>query len=80
MSFDIQIPHWDEVIAAIREICAHYPQLRYLGFDIAVTEDSFRIIEINSLSGLHAAQMKEPLLRDPKTREAYRFFGLKAGK
>lgn len=29
------------------EICKYYPELEYLGFDIAVTEDSFKIIEIN---------------------------------
>ncbi len=77
VSFDIEIPFWNEIISKLKEICCYYPQLRYLGFDVAVTEDSFRIIEINSHSGLMAAQTKCPLLRDPKTREVFKNFGLK---
>lgn len=77
VSFDIQIPRWDETIAQLKKICLDYPQLRYWGFDVAITDDSFKILEINSLSGLMAAQCKAPLLKDPKTRGVYEFFGLK---
>lgn len=77
VSFDIQIPRWDIIIEKLKEICLAYPQLRYWGFDVAVTDEMFKIIEINSLSGLMAAQSKEPLLKDPKTRRVYEFFGLK---
>ena len=48
--------------------------MRYMGFDVAVTEDSFKILEINSLSGLMAAQCKEPLMKDPKTRRVFEYF------
>lgn len=74
VSFDIQIPRWEEIISKLEEICMEYPQLRYWGFDVAVTEDSFKILEINSLSGLMAAQSKEPLMKDPKTRAVYAYF------
>ena len=74
VSFDIQIPRWEEIIAKLEEICMEYPQLRYWGFDVAVTEDGFKILEINSLSGLMAAQCKEPLMKDPKTRAVYSYF------
>ncbi|MBR3679371.1 MAG: hypothetical protein IKL87_04135 [Oscillospiraceae bacterium] len=77
VSFDIQIPRWNTIIETLKKICLTYPQLRYWGFDVAVTDESFKIIEINSLSGLMAAQSKEPLLKDPKTRKVYEFFGLK---
>ena len=74
VSFSIQIPHWKEVMGVVEEICRHFPQLRYMGFDVAVTEDGFKIIEINSLSGLMAAQCKEPLLKDRKTSAVYEYF------
>lgn len=77
VSFDIQLPHWDEIIKTLTDICLDFPQLRYLGFDVAVTDESFKILEINSLSGLMAAQTKEPLLKDPKTRKVFQSFGLK---
>lgn len=77
-SFDIQIPRWDEVLRTCKEICRHFPELRYLGFDVVITDDGFKILEINSLSGLMAAQLKEPLLKDPKTRKVFESFGLRA--
>ena len=76
-SFDVTIPHWDMVIDTCREIGRSYPELKYWGFDIAITEEGFKILEINSLSGLMAAQLKEPLLKDEKTRRAFESFGLK---
>ncbi len=72
-----KIPKWDEVIAELKKICLSYPQLSYLGFDIAVTDDGFKIIEINSLSGLEYVQAKAPMYSDPETRELLRKFGLK---
>ena len=77
-SFDIRLPHWDMIIEKCSEICRSIPELRYWGFDVAITEDSFKILEINSLSGLTASQLKEPLMRDPKTREIYERFGVRA--
>ena len=77
VSFDIQIPYWDEVIAKLKQICLDYPQLCYWGFDVAVMDNGFKILEINSLSGLMAAQSKMPLLKDKKTRKVYEYFGLK---
>lgn len=77
VSFDFVVPRWDEVVSRCKEIGRAYPELRYFGFDIAVTDDGFKILEINSLSGLMAAQMKAPFLTDPKTRRVYESFGLK---
>ncbi len=77
-SFDIQIPRWEETVGKCKQICRAYPELRYWGFDVVITPDSFKILEINSLSGLMAAQLKEPLMKDPKTRKVFESFGLKA--
>lgn len=42
------IPHWKTIIAAVKEICLYIGELEYMGFDIAVTPDGFKILEINS--------------------------------
>lgn len=76
-SFDINIPYWDEMIRVCKQICMDYPELRYWGFDVAITQEKFKILEINSLPGLMAAQLKMPLLKDKKTRDVYKSFGLK---
>ena len=49
------IPHWDEVKKGVIKICEYMPALEWLGFDIAITEDGFRIIEINRSQNLHKA-------------------------
>lgn len=76
-SFSISIPHWDYINKVVYDICVDFPQLRYMGFDIVVTDDGFKILEINSLSGLMAAQFRKPLLEDEKTRAIFEKFGLK---
>lgn len=47
------VPNWDIVRKGILDICKFIPQVEYLGFDIAITEDSFSIIEINIHQDLH---------------------------
>jgi len=41
------IPHWDYVRDTILKIAASVPQVEYLGFDVAVTEDGIKFPEIN---------------------------------
>ena len=53
VSLEGYVPHWDTVCDAILDICRLVPMVEYLGFDIAVTEDSFSIIEINIHQDLH---------------------------
>ena len=45
------------------------PQLEYLGFDIAITEDGFKILEINIHQDIHKAH--------EFTEEINRFFSEK---
>lgn len=47
------IPNWDAVCNGVLDVCRFMPELEYLGFDIAVTNDGFRIIEINIHQDLH---------------------------
>ncbi len=47
------IPYWEEVKKGILETAMMVPQIEYMGYDIAITEDGFRIIEINTHQDLH---------------------------
>lgn len=47
------IPHWSMIRSALEDICRRLCVLEYLGFDIAVTQDGFRILEINTHQDLH---------------------------
>ncbi len=47
------IPNWQFLKKQIIEICRYLCELEYLGFDVAVTEDGFKILEINIHQDLH---------------------------
>ena len=47
------IPNWRIIEEGIEEICRYIPQIEFMGFDVAVTGDGFKIIEINSAPGLN---------------------------
>lgn len=52
-----RVPHWEEIKQAVKTFCAHFPQLKYMGFDFVVTsDDRVIILEINSLSALDCFQ------------------------
>ena len=47
------LPHWDLVRSKVLEICRYLCELEYLGFDIAITDEGFQILEINIHQDLH---------------------------
>lgn len=55
---DIQIPYYQEAKEKIIDICNKNSFLRYMGFDIAITDTGFKIIEINSRPGIAGAQQR----------------------
>lgn len=59
-----QLPHWHEVSEKVVEISQHLAPLTYLGYDIAITDESFKIIEINSHQGIRMLQSYYPLLKE----------------
>ncbi|MEG1361380.1 MAG: sugar-transfer associated ATP-grasp domain-containing protein [Lachnospiraceae bacterium] len=38
------IPHWEEIQTIVDEICCYIPQVEYMGMDIAITKDGFKIV------------------------------------
>lgn len=42
-----ELPNWQEVTGKVLEIARALPQLEYLGFDVALTADGFKLPEIN---------------------------------
>ena len=47
------VPNWELMKKGVIDICRFMPELEYLGFDIAITDDGFKIIEINIHQDLH---------------------------
>ncbi|WP_287828607.1 sugar-transfer associated ATP-grasp domain-containing protein [Bacteroides sp.] len=52
----VQIPNFDKIVSEVIQISNSISFLKYIGWDIALTEDSFKIIEANSLTSLSTIQ------------------------
>lgn len=60
VTIERDIPNWEIVKEGVKKIASFIPELEYLGFDVAVTDDGFRIIEINVFQDLHKVAEHSP--------------------
>jgi hypothetical protein len=72
----VSIPHWDRIRTGVLEIFRALPVLKYVGWDIVVTEDGFRILEGNNYSDVNLLQVHGPLLADERVRAFYQRHGV----
>ncbi len=68
---EIQLPNWEYMIRKIHEILNYIPQLTYVGFDIVLTNEGFKILEINSLTSIHGIACNYPYFADEYAREYF---------
>ncbi len=47
-----QLKHWNMINEKLKEMGNYHPQLIYIGYDIAITNSGFKIIEMNSLQDI----------------------------
>jgi hypothetical protein len=65
------IPNWNKIRARILEMADHLAMIPYMGWDVVVTEEGFKVLEINSLPGLGMFQVHQPVLDDERLRRFY---------
>jgi len=53
------IPNWRSIQAGLLNICHYLSSLDYFGMDVIVTEDSFKLCEINSAPGMGVGQFHQ---------------------
>lgn len=59
-----KVPHWELIKEVIEKIGSYVPQLKYMGFDIIITDNGFKILEINSHQSLVNMQVYYPIKKD----------------
>jgi hypothetical protein len=69
------VPNWDKVTAGLISIARGMSYIPYVGWDVVVTADGFRVIEGNNYPHV-GHQIFEPLLRDKRVRAFYEKFGV----
>ncbi len=65
-----EIPHWQLVLEGVRRAAAALPGCRHVGWDLAVTQDGFSIIEGNNRADV-SIQAHGPLLLDDRLRKVF---------
>lgn len=65
------VPYWDDVKKVLLEICNYISHIIYMGFDVVITNDGFKVIEINSHRGLITNQYYQPYLQTEITKEFF---------
>lgn len=71
-AIDGVLPDWSNCIGSVLEICRYLPNMRFMGFDLIITEAGFKIIEINSLPGISYIQHFHPILRSQAGRDLFK--------
>jgi hypothetical protein len=70
------IPRWPEIAADLLEICRSVPFLEYVGWDLILTDDGFKIVEGNHFTNVRVLQVHKPLLADARVARFYRAHGV----
>lgn len=71
----IIIPRWDEIKEKVIKIANKFPYIKFIGWDIVVTEDDFAVIEGNTSTGFGFFQMFGPA-KNSKIGEFYKENGI----
>ncbi len=72
----VRIPRWQGICDALLETVRKAPFLTYVGWDVAVTDDGFFVIEGNKNTDVDLLQVHGGLLKDPKVRSFYEHYGV----
>lgn len=64
----MRVPRWKEVCGALLEAVRKFPFLIYIGWDVAVTDDGFFVIEGNKNTDADLLQVHGGLLKDARAR------------
>ncbi len=63
------VPNWEYMCDNLLKVCRSLPELEYLGFDIAITDTGFQIIEINIHQDLHKVGSFDAEIKDYFSRK-----------
>lgn len=73
------VPHWEAVKDGLLKMAAELKFIPYIGWDVMVTENAFKIIEANSYPDMELHQRHGVILDDPKIKKFYLNRGITKG-
>jgi hypothetical protein len=72
----VVIPHLADCLQGVLAAASHFPYCPLIGWDVAVTENGFSIIEPNPLPSFRVWQIHEPLLINDRARQFFRHWNM----
>lgn len=70
------LPDWRSIKSRMLDICRGLPFLEYVGWDLILTADGFKLLEGNHFSGVNVFQVHRPLLANQRVAAFYRAKGI----
>lgn len=70
------IPNWDQIKEKLVFVMKKLPYIRYIGWDVLLTDDGITIIEGNNTPIPRMLQIHEPLLSKPRVKDFYSYYGV----
>lgn len=67
----VHIPHWSDIRKHILAVHNKHKYIPMIAWDIAITDKSFKILEMNASSGVQIIQVHEPVYKIEKLNEYY---------
>lgn len=69
MPFNVRAENWEMMVDVLKEMGNFHPQLEYLGYDVVMTDDGFKILEINTMQEMinfecHYDEDVDPIFRE----------------
>lgn len=72
----VKIPRWNDVKNKLLQIMNEIPYIKYVGWDIALTDTNIVAIEGNSHPDPIVLQMHGSILKDSRVRKFYKFYSI----
>lgn len=72
----VRVPDWDNIKQKLLDMMEELPYIKYVGWDVAVTDNDIVIIEGNSHFQVGVIQLHKPLLKDAQVRKFYKYYGI----
>ena len=67
----LSVPHWNEILSQCLNMHDSIPELSWLGWDIVVTDDGFRVLEVNTFPGILGQELITPVRESKESSELF---------
>lgn len=68
---DFDIPNWEQLKAEVLELSKYLFNLEYIGFDLGITDNGIKLMEINTLPGIKYMQIFKSIYENKEAKDFF---------